>query len=109
MIYEMFEMTMLMTGGQEREELRETCVKGLGLLAKLHKKELIKSYEENCDKHLSKRFASEWRDRPSGKIESSASATRRITCEHCGYQFIPEEEGWKRCPECDMPHDYLEQ
>ncbi|WP_158603211.1 hypothetical protein, partial [Halorubrum sp. Atlit-26R] len=52
-------------GGQEREELRETCVKGLGLLEKLHKKELIKSYEENCDKHLSKRFASEWRDRPS--------------------------------------------
>lgn len=95
-------------GGQERGKLQEACVNGLGLLAKLHKKELVKSYKANCNKHISKRYASEWNDRLSGKIESSASATIQITCEQCGYQFTPEVEGWKRCPECDNPHDYLQ-
>jgi len=96
------------TGSQEREELMKVCTEGLGLLAKLHKKEIINIYQNNCDKHISKRFASEWWDRPTGKLESSASVTVQIKCEYCGHRFIPEEEGWKRCPECDKPHDYLE-
>jgi len=97
-----------LTERRDQEELRQVCRDGLGLLSKLHKKETIKTYQENCNKHISERYPSEWRDRDSGDINSSASATIGITCEHCEHQFIPEREGWKRCPECDTPHDYLE-
>lgn len=93
---------------RQQNELREACVQGLGLLSKLHKKELIKTYRENCNNHIAERYASEWVDRASGKFESSASATLRITCDRCETQFVPEKEGLKRCPNCDKPHDYLD-
>lgn len=96
------------TGGREREELRDVCTEGLGLLAKLHRKEIANTYQKNCETHISKRYASEWRDRPTGTIETSVSATTQIICEYCGCEFAPEDEGWKRCPKCDTPHDYLE-
>jgi len=97
------------TGSQEREELRNVCVTGLGLLAKLHKREIVNTYQKNCDEHISKRYPAEWWDRATGKIVSNANISTQITCERCDEMFNPEEEGWKRCPECDKPHDYLEQ
>ncbi|WP_156184172.1 hypothetical protein [Halostagnicola sp. A56] len=94
-------------GQDDDVQLRNMCSNGLGVLARLHKRELVKAYEDNCSQHISQRYPSEWSDRATATLEANATATLAITCENCSHQFVPEEEDLRYCPQCGIPHDYL--
>jgi len=92
----------------DKTEVKEAFVCGLGVIAELYSKELSHTFSDYTSKHVSKRLPITWADREKSEMTGSATATVGITCDSCGHEFIPREEGWKRCPNCDSPHDYLD-
>jgi len=97
-----------MRKGADKTEIKEAFVCGLGVIAELFSQELSHTFSDYTSKHVSKRLPITWEDREKSEMTGSATATVGITCDSCGHEFIPREEGWKRCPNCDSPHDYLD-
>lgn len=90
-----------------KEEIRDECARGLELLSKLHRRELIKLYTLVCSAPISCRYPCEWQDRRAGEFNGRARVSIHISCDRCDHVFSPLQDGFKKCPECDASHEFL--
>ncbi|SEF91336.1 hypothetical protein [Halobellus limi] len=79
------------------------------VLSALYGRELKRVYEDYTNQYISNVLPIGWSDRDKSEVEVGTTRVLvEISCDNCGYEFYPYEEGWKRCPKCDVPHDWLE-
>lgn len=93
-----------------KDEFKDAYVCGLGVIAELYSQEEYQTYTHYTSEPIDQRYSIRWEERAKSVISpNTATVTVGISCDDCGYSFQPRHEGWKRCPECDSPHKYLEQ
>jgi rubrerythrin len=100
--------TLSMRNPDNMEELTQAWQKGYTSISALYGREIKRVYEEYSSNHVSKILPTRWEDRERATTDFSAKATVGISCDNCGEEFLPRHEGYKRCPECDAPHDWLD-
>ncbi|WP_147464883.1 hypothetical protein [Halococcus sp. IIIV-5B] len=87
--------------------IRDAFICGLGVIAELYSKELYQMYTDYSLRHSSKRLPTKWSDREKSTMTASGEGIVGIVCDRCSHEFKPRYKGWKRCPNCDACHDYL--
>jgi rubrerythrin len=93
----------------EMADVEESFTIGSAMISALYGREIKRVYEDYSSEHISEILPIKWENRAKSELEAgSARVTVEISCNHCGEQFYPHSEGWKRCPNCDTPHDWLE-
>lgn len=90
------------------ETIEDAAIIGLLAASELLTQELHDVYSSYTSNHPSKRLFSKLEARRTLSPSGSASATVSTLCEKCGHRFVPAEDGWKRCPQCDSPHNFLD-
>jgi len=100
--------TLSMRDPDNMEELTQAWQKGYTSISALYGREIKRVYEEYSSNHVSNILPTRWEDRERATTDFSAKATVGISCDNCGEEFLPRYEGYKRCPECDAPHDWLD-
>jgi predicted Zn-ribbon and HTH transcriptional regulator len=90
-------------------EIKDAYVAGLGVIVELYSQEVYQTYKNYTSEPIYQRYSTRWEERAKSVASiNPATVTVGISCGNCGYSFQPRHEGWKHCPECDSPHDYLE-
>lgn len=98
-----------MRSKSEIREIKDAFENGIEVLSGLYGRELQRVYEGYSGNHISNMLPVRWSDRQKAELTvGTARTTVQISCDQCGYEFYPHRDGWKRCPECDSPHDWLE-
>lgn len=98
-----------MRGESDMTEIKDAYRAGLGAISELYSQELRQTYLSYTSQPIYQRYSTQWEERDKSVVSANTpTITVGISCENCGYSFQPRDEGWKRCPKCDTPHDYLE-
>jgi hypothetical protein len=101
--------TLAMRTPSKMEEVKKARTLGSKMIATLYGREIKRIYENYSSKHISEILPIRWENRSKSEFEGgTARVTVEIACDYCGERFYPHSDGWKRCPECHTPHDWLE-